>query len=258
MTLSVTSRGTAGPTVILVHGWGFSGRVWDGITARLEDRHRCLAVDLPGFGYTPPPESEYTLRSVVRQLTAELPTDALWIGWSLGSLVAMQAAMDNPASVRSLLLVAGTPSFRRRADWPHAVEAAVLEAFAQDLVQRYEQTLQRFILLQVRGSEAAREVARSLRNQLHQAPRPAMPVLEAALRILQQTDLRQRLGAIRCPVNVLLGERDTLVPRAVSEHLHTLRPEWRIEIIPGAGHAPFLSHPDLFCDRVRAISHVPS
>ncbi len=258
MTLSITKRGRTGPLVVLVHGWGFSGRVWDGIAVRLEGRLRCLAVDLPGFGHSPQLKSEYSLLSLSRLLSAELPADALWIGWSLGSLVAMQVAMDNPASVRSLLLVAGTPSFRRRPNWPHGVDPAVLEAFAQDLGTHYEQTLRRFILLQVRGSHAAREVARALRNQLEQEPRPAMPVLEAALEILQQTDLRQTLDTIRCPVSVLLGERDTLVPSAVSQHLKALRPEWQVQIVPGAGHAPFLSHPDLFCDHVRRLCHVPT
>lgn len=258
MTLSIRRRGHTGPSLIFVHGWGFSGRVWDGIVARLEDRHRCLAVDLPGFGHSPALRGEYSLRSVAQHLVAELPSDALWIGWSLGSLVAMQAAMDNPSFVRSLVLVAGTPSFSQRSHWIHGVDPAVLETFGRDLVRHYERTLSRFIMLQIRGSEAAREVARSLRDKLGQAPRPRLQVLEAGLRMLRQTDLRKSLDAISCPVTVILGERDTLVPNEVSKDLQTLCPEWRIESVPGAGHAPFLSHPELFCERIIGVSHESS
>ena len=167
----------------------------------------------------------------------------------------MQVAVDYPASVRSLVLVAGTPSFTRRPDWPHAVDPEVLEGFGRDLAQQYEQTLDRFVMLQVRGSERARELARSLRDRLARGTPPHTGVLEAGLRILRHTDLRPALGAIRCPVTALLGERDTLVPSEVSKDLHRLHPTWRIEVVAGAGHAPFLSHPDLFCDRILGVGH---
>ncbi len=256
MGLSVRCRGHADPPLILLHGWGFNARVWDDIVARLADQHRCLAVDLPGFGHSPVFDGEYSLRSLARQLADDLPADALWVGWSLGALVAMQVAVDHPAAARALVLVAATPSFRRRPDWPHAVDAGVLEGFGRDLVQRYEQTLERFITLQVRGSETPRPVARVLRHRLRQAPRPTVDVLQAGLKLLHEADLRKTLGLIRCPVNVLLGERDTLVPQEVRKAWHALQPAWQIDVIPGAGHAPFLSHLDLFCDHIAGVSRV--
>ncbi len=258
MSLHVQRRGTRGPLLIFVHGWGFSGKVWETIMCRLQSTHRCLAVDLPGSGYSTLPDSEYSLPRIARLLSTDLPTGAVWIGWSLGAMVAMQVAIDHPASVASLVLVAGTPRFTRAHDWPWALEAKLLDRFGNDLLQQYEQTLMRFTLLQVRGSTAAKEVARSLRRQLTEVPAPSPEVLVAGLRLLRETDLRAALPAIACPVTVLLGERDTLIPSDVSKDLHTLRPEWTIEILPGAGHAPFLSHPGSFCDRLFGAAHVPA
>ncbi len=256
MSLRVHRCGTSGPLLIFVHGWGFTGSVWESVMARLEASYRCLAVDLPGFGSSPPLECEYSLRNIAGKLAADLPPDARWIGWSLGSLVAMQVAIDHPSSVGSLVLVAGTPRFIRGNDWPQALDARLLDSFGRDLLQHYDQTLSRFIMLQVQGSSGARDVARSLRHGLRQAPRPRSEVLAAGLRLLRETDLRRSLSAISCPVTVLLGERDTLVPLGVGKDLQTLCPDWHIEIMPGAGHAPFLSNPELFCDRLTRASHV--
>ena len=250
MPLSVRRRGSAGPLLVFVHGWGFSSGIWDEVLARMQHRYRCLAVDLPGFGRSPPLACEYSLSVIGRELLDELPADALWVGWSLGALVAMQAALQRPAAVRALVLVAGTPSFVQRAGWRHGVAPAVLDGFRRDLKRDYRRTLGRFIMLQVRGSQAAREVGQALRHKLGQAPPPRTEMLAKALDVLQGTDLRHALGGISCPVTVLLGERDTLVPAPVSEDLHSLCPAWRVEVIPRAGHAPFLSHPELVCDRI--------
>ncbi len=258
MSLHVHRAGTRGPLLVFVHGWGFSGKVWETITSRLASTHRCLAVDLPGSGCSTPLDSEYSLRSIARTLSADLPSEAVWVGWSLGAMVAMQVAADHPTSVASLVMVAGTPRFTRAHDWPWAVEAKLLDRFGNDLLQQYEQTLTRFTLLQVRGSTAAREVARCLRRQLTEVARPSPEVLAAGLRLLRETDMRAVLPAIACPVSVLLGERDTLIPSEVSKDLHTLRPDWTIEVLAGAGHAPFLSHPQGFCDRLFGLTHVPA
>ncbi|MFZ1536057.1 MAG: alpha/beta fold hydrolase, partial [Chromatiaceae bacterium] len=61
--------------------------------------------------------------------------------------------------------------------------------------------------------------------------------------LLRDSDLRPALGDLDCPSLWLLGARDTLVPPGVALDIAARLPEARVQVIPGAAHAPFLSHP---------------
>jgi pimeloyl-[acyl-carrier protein] methyl ester esterase len=103
--------------------------------------------------------------------------------------------------------------------------------------------LQRFLALQVKGSEAARETLRQLRQELAERPAPDPAALALGLDLLRDADLRARLPELACPSLWLFGERDTLVPAAVASSIAALLPQARVQAIPRAAHAPFLSHP---------------
>ncbi|MDM8569389.1 alpha/beta fold hydrolase, partial [Thiotrichales bacterium HSG1] len=76
-----------GKPLILLHGWGFNNNIWDDIAVDLAKDWRVYQVDLPGHGKSP--MCDYSLSSLTEQLAASLPNDAVWIGWSLGGLLAM-------------------------------------------------------------------------------------------------------------------------------------------------------------------------
>ena len=66
--------------------------------------------------------------------------------------------------------------------------------------------------------------------------------LQGGLDILKTADLRTALAETKVPVSVILGTRDTLVPVAVGQQMHSLAPNIELNIIDKAGHVPFLSH----------------
>jgi pimeloyl-[acyl-carrier protein] methyl ester esterase len=154
-------------------------------------------------------------------------------------MVALAAATAEPAAVRALVLVGASPRFVRGPDWPAAVAPALLADFGHDLRTDWHTTLLRFLALQTRAM-AGSAVRRLRETMLALPPNPA--ALAAGLTVLRDTDLRPRLPAVTCPTLVMLGERDTLVPAAVAVDLLRLRPDWRIQYLPGAGHLPFLTH----------------
>jgi len=240
-------------TLVFIHGWGFNATVWDTTIARLPDHYRCLAVDLPGYDGHRPCEGEYSLSVLAQSVLDRAPPDAVWVGWSLGGTVALAAAARAPGRVRAVSLVATTPRFIRTAAWPHGLPPAVLQGFARDLEKDPARTVSRFITLQSQGAQGARQVTRTLRQILHHRPTASPGTLRHGLAILRDTDLRRSLHSTACPVQLLLGERDTLVPAKVSEDLHTLCPAWTISVLPGAGHAPFLSHPEEYCRTLEAF-----
>lgn len=103
------------PPVVFLHGLGSGARAWSSLLPPFAARgFRCLAVDLPGFGDTPPPAPPRRFPRPGRELAgyvAEL-LDALklerahLVGWSLGGGVALHAAAHVPERVSRLVLAA--------------------------------------------------------------------------------------------------------------------------------------------------------
>ena len=153
-----------------------------------------------------------------------------------------------PARLRKLVLVGTSPRFVADESWPHAMAPEMLARFADELRVAWQLTLQRFLSLQVRGSEAGHATLAALRHQLFARGKPDPAMLCAALGALAGADLRADAARIPIPTLVVAGEHDTLAPPAASAWLAEALPAAELLRLPGAGHAPFLSHPDAFRD----------
>lgn len=240
MRLAVSTLGS-GPELVLLHGWGMNSTVWAGFSESLAERFRLWLIDLPGHGDSPY-NGERTLAEWASACLAVAPERAVWLGWSLGAEVVLQAALQQPERVATVIGLSGTPRFVQGNDWPHAMAPRTLEQFITASRQDHRRTLERFLALQVRGSEAARDNLRLLKQQLRLQPDPRPEALDAGLGLLKTVDLRDRLAQLACPTGWLFGARDTLVPAGVADALQEWLPDARTEIISGAAHAPFLSH----------------
>lgn len=235
--------------IVLLHGWGMNAAAWSGVADSLARDRSVHILELPGHGercYA----GEQSLAVWAEACLKDAPERADWIGWSLGGQVALQAALLAPERIGRLVLTASAPRFVQGDGWPHAMPVGTLGQFAEALGNDYQGTIQRFLALQVRGSEQSREVLRLLKEELAARP-PACPeALEVGLRLLRETDLSGQLDSIQSPLTFLFGERDALVPIGVADDLAVLAPRVHIERIAGAAHAPFLSHPAEWLRRV--------
>ncbi|GAB4302601.1 MAG: pimeloyl-ACP methyl ester esterase BioH [Thiohalomonadaceae bacterium] len=243
-----------GPDLVLLHGWGLHGGIFRSVVPQLAAHHRLHIVDLPGHGRSTLPDGDYTLENVVRRVTAAVPENASWLGWSLGGRLALAAAARGAAIAR-LILVGVNPCFTRRDDWPHGMPETEFEQFAASVQDDWEQTLQRFLAIQARGSERARDELRALRQALFAHGKPQPAALAGGLHILRDADLRTALPDITQPALVLHGARDTLAPLAAAEYTAAHLPQGKLQVIANAGHAPFLSHPDAFLHAVEEFAH---
>jgi len=230
--------------LVLVHGWGMNAVVWEGLPTALTEGRRLWRIELPGHGASPFEPRHDSCAAWADACLASAPERAVWIGWSLGGLIALEAALKAPERISALILLTAMPRFVYVPDWPAAMDTHVLARFHAELLADPAGTLQRFLALQVKGSEAARDILRTLRRELAQRPAPVPAALAVGLDLLRDTDLRDRIGALACPTLWLFGQRDTLVPAAASENIARLLPQARRRVIAGAAHAPFLSHPE--------------
>lgn len=232
-----------GPDLVLIHGWGMNAAVWHGLPADLTLGHRLTAIELPGHGVSPFDPSWQGLEDWVEACLTAAPVRAVWVGWSLGGLVALAAARRAPERLAGLVAMTATPRFVQADDWPAAMAPETLSRFHDGLLADPAGTLERFLALQVWGSEAARETLRLLKLELAERPPPDPVALALGLDLLRDSDLRPALEDLDCPSLWLFGARDTLVPAAVAVDIAARLPEARVQVIPGAAHAPFLSHP---------------
>jgi pimeloyl-[acyl-carrier protein] methyl ester esterase len=232
-----------GPPLVLVPGWAMHGGIFAPLRAALAARFTVHVVDLPGHGRSDEREGPLDLRDSALRIADAVP-GAIWIGWSLGGLVALEAALESPLQVRGLVLIAASPRFLSAPDWPHGVEHAVFDAFGQDLARDWRGTLDRFLALECVGSDCARSDLRTLRAHVFDRGEPALHVLDDGLKILADTDLRPHLPELECPSLWLAGARDRLVPWQAMEAAAARAPGGSFVRIDGGGHAPFIGHPD--------------
>lgn len=261
--MHVESHGSGAP-LVLIHGWGMHGGIWDNVIPQLAQGFRVHCVDLPGHGYSrindqgsriEAQPSPFTLDAIVDELSAQFDEPVNVCGWSLGGLIALRWGQLAPRQVRRLALVASTPCFTEREDWLFGMSADSLRQFAAELERGHVATLRRFLALQMRGSVNERELLADLRTRLFSRGEPDVGALRGGLEILRDVDLRAELPAIRQPALLIAGERDKLTVPEASFYMAQTLVDARVVEIAGAAHALFLSHPEAFVGQITDFLH---
>jgi len=181
------------PRVLALHGWGRDHRDWSGPLAGLD----AVALDLPGFGATPPPpepwgSSEYA--AAIEPVLNELIAPTVIVGHSFGGRVALQLVARAPEHVGALVL-SGVPLGRRAGGRPR-------------LAFRLARALNRAGVVSDDRMEAAR------RKYGSDDYRRAEGVMRSVLVKAVAENYDDVLGRIDCPVELLWGSDDTAAPVA--------------------------------------------
>jgi pimeloyl-ACP methyl ester carboxylesterase len=262
--------GGQGPPLVVVHGLGGAAVNFTLLAPLLARRHRVLIPDLPGHGKTEPLERADAFTAYADHVAALAELEGMFpaplIGYSMGGVIALRLAVSRPKSVTALALVAaaGIVSVSRRAEIWLAVTGALRPA----------QIMTRF-----RGTFARRPRLRWLPFGLWGAVDPPALAPEGVLgflegpsqhtdvgmagRALLRDDPRPDLDHVRCPVLLLWGSRDRLVPLVDGfEYARRLRAP--IRTLPAAGHLLVGEQPHAcaeilvdFLDRIREVEELP-
>ncbi|OEF09512.1 pimeloyl-ACP methyl ester esterase BioH [Aliivibrio logei] len=233
-----------GSDLVLIHGWGMNGAVWQPIIEQLSDHYCVHTVDLSGYGHSADLGCA-DFNTMVEQVLAQAPKKAAWLGWSLGGLIATKAALIAPARVTKLITVASSPCFAAEKGW-RGIKPAVLTQFTEQLKDDFTLTVERFMALQAMGSPNARQDVKQVKSAVFSRPRPNQAALATGLTILADTDLREVLSELSMPVCRMYGRLDGLVPVKVAHDVDELLPNSKKVIFEQASHAPFISHSDEF------------
>lgn len=243
--------------IVLLHGWASHPQVFRGLARVLEKTARVHLLPLPGYAAAATC-APYTLACMADAIAALAPKQCSVIGWSLGAQVALTWAQRAPQQVRRLALIAATPCFTQRNDWPHGTAASVMRQFTAQIQRDCPSVLRRFLALQSLGDAHAVSVAHKLRSALFTNPLPTQAVLEAGLDILRSADLRDVLASIAQPALILHGAHDAVTPYAAGEALSRALPNARLHTVANAGHAPFLTDLNAVATLLQAFLNEPA
>jgi pimeloyl-ACP methyl ester carboxylesterase len=265
----------AGPrqqnAVLLLHGLGNSLDYWAAVVPGLAEEHRTIALDIPGFGQSPPPTGSYTaehLADVIWRVVEALGVTTICVvGHSLGAVVSMELSVRQPRSVSHLVLVDGA-LFRVSQLLQHPSYAAKEPGLVVDVSAQFVGAL-----IPMDGFVRKLFYRRLIRVALlwpfvadpsHLPPDLLDRVLKdnrgggTALRVLnvaRSLDLSALASAVSCGVSLVRGEDDRLVNDADTRRATDLLHVTSSTVIPDCGHWPMVERPSELISVLRTVAN---
>jgi len=257
---------------VLVHGLGGSHVNWIRVAEGLSGLGRVVAPDLPGFGWSRRAGRDTGIMGLRRSLAGFLdrhaPGDVIVCGNSMGGGIGMLQAAIQPERVRALVLTSSV------FPWVHGAlpHPAVVSAFAAYDVGPIGDTLVRERMRRLSAERIVRigfaitaaepgsipddvvalhvEAVRE-RQADPEGPEAFLGAARSLLRLGRRPDVSPRvLDTVRCPVLVIHGRRDRLIPPRFAEAALAGRPSWRGRFLPNVGHVPMLEAPGRWLSEV--------
>ena len=245
-TLGYNDTGGDGTPVLLVHGFPFDARMWDGQVEALGSRYRLIAADLKGFGSSEAPEdrSGYSIDAYADDLKALLDelglAQVVLMGLSMGGYIALAFMRKYPDAVRGLVLAdtraeADPPEgVEKRSNQQKQVEAEGTSGLIDGLAGA---------LLSATTKENKPDVVDSLKTIMKQPDVAFIGALEA---MKTRGDSTPVLTGIKVPTLIIVGEHDAVTPPDAARKLHEHIGGSKLVVIPDAGHISNMESPDAF------------
>lgn len=260
-----TARDGVREPAMFVHGLGGSSQNWSALMASLEDVLDVEALDLPGFGHSPPPDDgNYSVaahaRAVVRLLDAGRRGPVHLFGNSMGGAVAVKVAAARPDLVRTLTLISpalpelppqrtalptalaalpGLPALYRRAtrEWPpeRRTQALLALCYADPSVVGPAE----------RAAAAAEYQRRIGLPYFWDVTIRSTRGIVNAYTLGGQHALWRQAERVLAPTLLIYGVRDKLVSVRMARRACRAFRDARLLTLPGSGHVAMMEHPVL-------------
>jgi pimeloyl-ACP methyl ester carboxylesterase len=245
-----------GDPIVFVHGLSGAWVNWLENLPHFAHNHRVIAMDLPGFGHSPMPRDKISIAGyarIVDELLDTLGIDrAVIVGNSMGGFIGAEIAIQLSTRVEKLVLISAAGiSIEHQRNEP---VLHVLERLDDVLILGTGWLATRSAMLAGRP-RARRQMMKLVAHRADDLPAPLIaeqvmgsgkPGFVPALDALTDYPIRDRLGEIECPVLVVWGEQDRLVPVRDAYTFGELIPNARVVVWPETGHVAMLERPAAF------------
>jgi pimeloyl-ACP methyl ester carboxylesterase len=269
---------------LFVHGLEGSSRNWTDLMDLLRPVLACEAVDLPGFGDSPPrPDGRYSIAALAQTVialigkqtgkqTGKQPAPVHLIGNSLGGAVCVRVAATRPELIRSLTLISpALPDSRPRLDLIR-FPAMSLPRVGARLVRQYQvlppERRVADVITTCFGEPALFQQARFATEVAELTRRDelghAATALVGSVRTLTAEFLRKGrhsawrdAARVTAPTLVIYGSRDRLVDARMAGRAAHQFADARVVVLPRTGHVAHMEHPDAVADEIGILLGIP-
>lgn len=239
--------------IVFVHGLGGQWQNWLENIPRFAQDRRVVALDLPGFGLSEMPSERISIE-VYGRVLADLGdrldlNPAVVVGNSMGGYVSAELAIRRPDSVERLMLVSSAGVSQMEV----STQPVMAAAKATVLITTNDAAQQRWVT----ARPALRHAVLAIVARHPSRIRPDMayegmvkgtgkPGFEPALRACLEYDFRDRLPQIGCPVLVVWGDKDAIIPVRDADRFVELIGGARKLVMRDTGHVPMIERPPAF------------
>jgi pimeloyl-ACP methyl ester carboxylesterase len=220
--------------IVILHGWGAHIEAVGPILAALDGACDLIALDLPGFGESDPPEQAWDVDAYARfmiHFLDELSVErAHLVGHSHGGRVSIALAADEADRVGRLLLI-DSAGLRPKRGWRYRRRVAV--AKLGRLIGKLGAPGRR-LQERMRAKVASRDYLE------------ASETMRGTFRALIAMDLTDRLPRVRASTLLVWGDRDEDTPLWMGRRMEELIPDAGLVVLEGAGHYSYADSPGQF------------
>lgn len=232
-----------GPVVTLSHSLGCHLGMWDDQVRALRGRYRVLRYDTRGHGKTSAPAGPYTLEQMAEDLRGLLGALEIerthFVGLSMGGMIGQVFALAHPGVLESLVLCDTTSRYPAQAApiWEERIKTVA----AKGMEPMVGPTLERWFTAPFRQRRP--EVLERVGGMIRATP-PAGYI--GCCQAIPKIDVTDRLGEVRCPALVIVGEEDPGTPVEMARAIHAALPAAELAILRAASHLSNVEQPEEF------------
>ena len=239
-------EGNGKEALVFGHSMLFNLRMFDQQVDYLNTGYRCIRYDFRGHGKSESPVGGYDLDTLTNdflELVQALKCGPChFVGFSMGGMVALRAALKSPESIKSLVLI-DTSSEPEPGSGMLRNRAMLLVAKYIGLQPLTGQVMKLFF-----GKDFLQDARRKeMRNiwKHHFTSNDRAGIVKAVQGILYRKGITEQIGAIKHPTTIMVGEQDQLTDLNKAKILYENLPNSVLKVIPRAGHMLPVEEPDI-------------
>jgi pimeloyl-ACP methyl ester carboxylesterase len=226
---------SSAPPVVILHGWGASLDAIASVTAGLAPSLEVVAVDLPGFGESPPPPEPWAVARYAELVLGVCDAFGFarvsLLGHSFGARIAIVVASSECSSRVSRVLLTGAAGLKPKRKPSYYAKVSVAKVGK---------------VVGAVGGSAGRDLQQKMRGRVaSQDWLDASEAMRGTFRLVISEDLSARLPSVKAPTLLVWGEADEETPLWMGERMASLLPDGALVKLPG-GHYVYAERPAEF------------
>ena len=245
---NVHQSGEGSQAIVLLHGLGGHQDMWQPLLPHLEQRYRVVRLDLVGCGnsdvtaYNDERHGTLTghahdLLDVLRALNLR---NVVFMGHSVGAIIGMLAAIEDPDRFASMVMIAPSPRFLNSQDYHGGYERRDVEELLAAMESDFMGWTAAFVPAVV-GVTDRPDLLMAFTNSF---VRSNPSVVHHLTRVVFMADVRTELPRLTVPTLIVQAAHDAITPLAVGHYLHSNLVDSSLSIIDTTGHCPHLTAPE--------------